>query len=423
MLIDFSVKNYKCFKDWNTLSMETGERLRKFAASNTLTSRTGKLLKNVILFGPNGSGKTNFMQAIYSLFRLIKSPTSDLSEDLPYVPNALCAGCPEDPTSYRITFEMKGVIYCYELEHDRNQILFEKLTYWKNQTEVVHFERNSDQNQFDVPESLKDMTKRTRANRLFLSVAQDLNDFHSSNVMSWFNDVLLFYNVLPKQQRFGLLSDPMMKEKMLKFLNYCGIDVVDLVVRTREINTDETFRKAMQLLIPNESSLLRESIEMEELFILYNRYHQSGEVAGTAEIPFENESSGTRKLIMIGFMLISQEHPRVMLMDEFDIALHLELSKALVKVINSPENKNQMIMSSHTLELMDCDLRVDQIYLMEKDFKGSSSVYSLFDFEDLPSVARSDIKFAKRYINGQFGAMPTIESDEISKVLFGGVDE
>ena len=41
MLIDFSVKNYKCFKDWNTLSMETGERLRKFAASNTLTSRTG----------------------------------------------------------------------------------------------------------------------------------------------------------------------------------------------------------------------------------------------------------------------------------------------------------------------------------------------------------------------------------------------
>ena len=110
-------------------------------------------------------------------------------------------------------------------------------------------------------------------------------------------------------------------------------------------------------------------------------------------------------------------------MDEFDIALHLELSKALVKVINSPENKNQMIMSSHTLELMDCDLRVDQIYLMEKDFKGFSSVYSLFDFEDLPSVARSDIKFAKRYINGQFGAMPTIESDEISKVLFGGVDE
>ncbi|KAF5058527.1 AAA domain, putative AbiEii toxin, Type IV TA system [anaerobic digester metagenome] len=267
------------------------------------------------------------------------------------------------------------------------------------------------------------MTKRTRANRLFLSVAQDLNDFHSSNVMSWFNDVLLFYNVLPKQQRFGLLSDPMMKEKMLKFLNYCGIDVVDLVVRTREINTDETFRKAMQLLIPNESSLLRESIEMEELFILYNRYHQSGEVAGTTEIPFENESSGTRKLIMIGFMLISQEHPRVMLMDEFDNALHLELSKALVKVINSPENKNQMIMRSHTLELMDCDLRVDQIYLMEKDFKGSSSVYSLFDFEDLPSVARSDIKFAKRYINGQFGAMPTIESDEISKVLFGGVDE
>ena len=104
-------------------------------------------------------------------------------------------------------------------------------------------------------------------------------------------------------------------------------------------------------------------------------------------------------------------------MDEFDDSFHLSLTKALLNIINSESNKNQFIFTTHNLNLLDSNLRVDQIYLMEKDFMGKTDVYSLFDFNELKGVSRSDISFAKRYLNGQFGALPDIDVEGMDRLF------
>ena len=130
------------------------------------------------------------------------------------------------------------------------------------------------------------------------------------------------------------------------------------------------------------------------------------------------ESSGTKKMMLVALTLLDSLHmDRVIVMDEFDDSFHLSLTQTLLNIINSESNTNQFIFTSHNLNLLDSKLRVDQIYLIEKDFLGKTEVYSLFDFNGINGVSRNDISFAKRYLKGQFGALPDIDLEGIDQLF------
>jgi hypothetical protein len=75
------------------------------------------------------------------------------------------------------------------------------------------------------------------------------------------------------------------------------------------------------------------------------------------------------------------------------------------------------ILTTHELQLLNSKLRTDQIYLVEKDFQGKSSLKSIFDFNDSRNSSRQDVQFMKKYIEGRFGALPQIDVDEMLKSL------
>ena len=81
----------------------------------------------------------------------------------------------------------------------------------------------------------------------------------------------------------------------------------------------------------------------------------------------------------------------------------------MLKIFNTASNKKQFILSSYELQLLDCELRKDKIWLVEKDYIGRSHLYSIFDFNDFTSSSRTDISFFRRYMKGQFGAIPNID--------------
>ena len=80
---------------------------------------------------------------------------------------------------------------------------------------------------------------------------------------------------------------------------------------------------------------------------------------------------------------------------------------------------NQIISTTHELQLLDQNLRVDQIYLFEKNFEGISTLDSIFDFDDSRNKGRTDIGYMKRYIKGKYGAYPQIELEEMQEALKG----
>lgn len=92
--------------------------------------------------------------------------------------------------------------------------------------------------------------------------------------------------------------------------------------------------------------------------------------------------------------------------DELDVKLHPLLFKKIVNMYQDKSvNKHnaQLIYTAHSTFLFNSDdLRRDEIYLVEKDLSGKSKLYSLSEFKNL----RVDADYEKKYLTGQFGAIP-----------------
>ena len=76
MLIDFSFKNVRSFKNKATLSMETGEFIEEYVQENTVDIGDITLVKSAFVFGGNASGKTNVIKAFQLLRSLVIYGTS-----------------------------------------------------------------------------------------------------------------------------------------------------------------------------------------------------------------------------------------------------------------------------------------------------------------------------------------------------------
>ncbi len=125
------------------------------------------------------------------------------------------------------------------------------------------------------------------------------------------------------------------------------------------------------------------------------------------------ESDGTRRLLRIIpalFGLISEKADYVFLLDELDRSLHRQLSYKLMELFleNSGNRKSQLIVTAHDTSLLDLDLlRRDEIWFLEKDRYGVSSLYSLEEFE----LSRN-MNIEKSYLGGRLGAIPILTSDD-----------
>jgi AAA15 family ATPase/GTPase len=73
---------------------------------------------------------------------------------------------------------------------------------------------------------------------------------------------------------------------------------------------------------------------------------------------------------------------------------------------NKRKNSSQLIVTTHESSLLDLKLlRRDEIWFVEKDGDGASSVYSLEEF-----TPRYDKDVRKGYLLGRFGAVPVVRN-------------
>ena len=95
--------------------------------------------------------------------------------------------------------------------------------------------------------------------------------------------------------------------------------------------------------------------------------------------------------------------------DELDTKLHPLLFRRIVNMYkdkNINKNNAQIIYTSHSTVLLNSkELRRDEIYFVEKNNLGISTLYSLSEFRNI----RIDSDYEKRYLTGEFGAIPFIE--------------
>ena len=397
MLLDFQVTNFRSFKNEQDFSMQTGKRVRKYKDSNTILVNNERILKSALVFGANANGKTNLINALIMLKRLITRPTSTELQSL----DTDTFGDNTQNTKFKVTFIKDDAQYNYVLEYNSEEIVKEKLCSDDN---LVFFREK--QHFIRMPAQLQPVQENIRKNQLLLFFAQQNNEKYAKKAFSWFSEDLIFASTDQiSNNMFKLLEDEKFKVKFLIFLQAADFNIVDVEVKERK-------RK-----IPIPESI-QESIDTEDSFFtstFYDVYSWHKSEKGEFPIGFDNESTGTKVFMFLALYFLSNTK-KVLLIDEFDRSYHLELAKALISLINNKEQTNQFILTSHELSLMDTKLRQDQIWFAEKNQFGESELFSIFDFDD-KELKRGDFNYKKRYLEGLYGATQMVNTKLLVEAL------
>ena len=134
------------------------------------------------------------------------------------------------------------------------------------------------------------------------------------------------------------------------------------------------------------------------------------------DIPFINESDGTRKLFAaLPVIILALREGRLIIIDELDAKLHPKLLRYVIKLFTNPEiNRNgaQLLFTSHDLTTMkNTVFRRDEIWFAALNDENISEIFSLYDIrrEDNEHV-NNTAAYDKQYLEGRYGADPYLRN-------------
>lgn len=395
MLIDFSFKNVRSFKDEVTFSMEVGEGITDYAVENTISSGEIDVVKSSFIFGGNASGKTNVIRAFQLLRQIVVDGTPSNLVTLPIDTFANESG----DTNFKIHFTKNGSLYYYELNYDWDAIINECLTMNGN----VIFKRTVDE--ITMPPLIKDLKESLRVNQPLLFFAQTNNVPEAKEAYEWFaqdiiNPSLISNNSYNQYLQSLQLFKPLhtnleLKENVLYFLRAADFNIRDIITQEIEMPTLEADKKSEVRLIIN--------------------FEHEGPDGSHFVINYNVESIGTQIfLLLIMTILENQNNSKLFLIDEFDRSLHPKLVNILLRIFNEwNRTGTQLIATTHDTDILDAPLRTDQIWFVDKSYDGVSTLDSAFDFNE---QSTKDIK--KNYQDGLYGADQII-NDAMMKDILG----
>jgi AAA15 family ATPase/GTPase len=422
MLIGFKVRNFRSFADEQAFSFSTSSDSMH---ASTHCLQTGmksvrRLSKAAIVFGPNGSGKTNLISAFAVMRDIVLHSTifSETEFSDRHTPFRFGASVHQS-TEFEIDLLLDRIRYRYGFSYDANGIRAERLLVYCTGKSQRWFERVWDDEtrrevwapfsqNFSGPRAM--WRDATRSNSLFLTTAAQLNAEQLRPLFHWFEHgiELVFPSEPANLARVATsIQDAAFKKQMLEFLRAADIHVHD--VRVPEQDPEPAESVASSWFVPNKRSRAAPERSVVEFS------HSRG--GSLVWLQASDESAGTQRLAsLFGPLLAAIEHGKLLLIDEFDLSLHPLVARYLLQLINDSTMSDrgaQLLLTSHNTTLMDVNvLRRDEIWLMALDENDASQLSPVWRS---PVPPRKHELIGKGYLRGRYGAVPTIRPEEIKR--------
>ena len=203
------------------------------------------------------------------------------------------------------------------------------------------------------------------------------------------------------------------KAEVVSFLHDADIGVTDVSVKEKKLD-DGILSEFIEFMKQKGKSVESDKLET---FMHHFKYDNQNNIVGEEKFPLNMESRGTAKLYsMLYPVLYVLKKGGILLVDEIESSLHPLLCERIILLFNNnntnPHNA-QLIFTTHNTLLMNPKLlRRDQIYFIEKNKYGVSSMYSLYDINlDI----RSNFNYLNNYLAGRFGAIPYLGEFNLTK--------
>ncbi len=421
MLVEFSVANFRSFKDRVTLSMEathlTSNPANKDVDQNNVFEINGlRLLKSAAIYGANASGKSNLAKALSFMkwFILSSSRETQTIDDIPVDLFKLSTDSQKEPSILEIVFLLDEKLYRYGFTVNSESVMSEWLYYIPSQRETKLFVREGED--FDIAKKFEaeGVQNRTRHNSLFLSVAAQFNVSVAEHILEWMKQHLNIISGLEDDAYGGftiscLLNDRNKdrKKAILRLIKQLDLGIGDVSID--KIPVTPEVRNSLPSELKRFLVDSREAPNLVSVATKHPVFNREGERVTDIEFSLEDqESEGTQKIFSLSGPLVDTlGNGKILVVDEFDARLHPLISRSIIELFNSPKtnpNNAQLIFMTHDSNLLTKHLfRRDQIWFTEKDRYGATDLYSLAEYK-----VRNDASFERDYIKGRYGAIPFI---------------
>ena len=395
MLCQFSVKNYKSIRDQITFDMQAA----------AISEHTDRIIKDSdeqlflpvsAIYGPNGGGKSNVLEALQTLGTMVLRPVHATKQNrttdykfnrYPVKPFIFSEEGKSNPTEFEIFFRTEIAEYRYVLHTREDVVVYECLDRVKMETgrKSALFQRKGEEISLRGVLAKLKISEGMSKNLPLLSYLgiTYMNNEVIKDAINWFEygiDFLNYGNPF-EELRTAIASSDEIKNLVLDMIKEMDLDIENFRVEEHENNQIEIF----------------------------TQHNVDGY---KAELTLSEESSGTKKLFgLLPFIAKSLVNGTTLVIDELDAKIHPVLLRYVIMLFNNMETNRhgaQLVFTSHDLSTMNSEVfRRDEIWFVAKGNNQNSRLYSLVEFKTgNGEVVRKDAKYDKQYLEGKYGADP-----------------
>ena len=394
MLCQFTFKNFKSYKDETVFDFQAAA-LPEFKETLITAESAPDLVPVSAVYGPNGGGKSNLLQALACVISTIVKPVHELGKNrqslifqqkvdaIPFLFDEVSAN---EPTEFKLFFLIGNNLYCYYIALRGDEVVSETLTRksvtGKKAAELFDREKSEITLGYSISKkSINTDVNPKMAYLSFLAINYDIPEIRE--VMTWFESCIIRSYANPMvEHRIMLEKYEEYKNQFIRALNDMDIDITDY-------RYDEDSKQLY----------MKRKLGKKEY-----------------ELSFTEESDGTRKLISaLPVILLALREGRLVIIDELDAKLHPKLLRYVILLFKNKDiNRHgaQLLFTSHDMSTMKNTIfRRDEIWFAADNEAHESDVYSLYEMrgED-GSRIKNTATYNKQYLEGRYGADPYLRN-------------
>ena len=371
------------------------------------------LLKSAVIYGANSAGKSNLIKAIdFMKGMVMNSHTFNVNSKIPFVvPFNLSKATQNKPSKFELIFLCGGKTYRYGFSCNSTKVfeeyLFEKstkkekLVFSRDNTKKFKFGIDAEKQELYQSQTIDNTLYISRATQLGYDKTKKIYDYFSENIIVNLNLTNVNTSNWIDYTLAKIKDDSKFKDKILDILMKADFGGIENILITKQ----KVPVKKVPFSFSNVDTNFESTDGFDDIYKVQTMHRTDDGIIVCLDL--NDESEGTKKtLFILGPLLNIMEGNKVLFIDELDSSLHPEITRMIVKLFNSKNNKSgQLIFTTHDTTLLDNELfRKDQIYFCSKDQNHFTTLSSLLDYD-----IRQDIDFERAYLNGRIGGVPFID--------------